>query len=52
MRLIIQAIRRFLKHAKLRRRVPNQATIEAMKEANHPAELKRYDSFREIRERI
>ena len=52
MRLTIRAIRLFLKHAKLRRRAPNQATIEAMKEANRTAKLGRYGSFRELRERI
>jgi len=52
MRLTVQAIRLFLKHADLLRRVPNQATIAAMNETNRVADLGRYGSFRELRERI
>ena len=52
MRLTIQAIRLFLKQAKVRRRIPNQATIEAMKEAINTTGLRRHGSFRELRERI
>ncbi len=52
MRLTIQAIRLFLEHARLRSRVPNKATTEAMKEANDFAGLKRYRLFRELRDRI
>jgi len=32
--------------------IPNEETIAAMAEANNPASLKRYRSFRELRERI
>ena len=53
-----EAIRLFLKQVELHNglpfsiAVPNQATIEAMKEANDISRLKRYGSFRELRERI
>ncbi len=52
MRLPIDSIRRLLERAGLCKRVPNQATIEALKEANDIARLKLYDSFAELRERI
>jgi DNA-damage-inducible protein J len=32
--------------------IPNAQTIAAMREANHPAELKRYRSFRELRQKL
>jgi DNA-damage-inducible protein J len=32
--------------------IPNAETVAAMIEANHPAGLKRYRSFRELREKI
>ena len=53
-----EAIRLFLRQVELHEglpfpvAVPNQATIEAMKEANDIARLKRYRSFRELRKRI
>jgi len=53
-----EAIRLFLKQVELHRglpfsvAVPNQTTIEAMKEANDAAGLRRYGSFHELRERI
>ena len=49
MRLTIDSIRRFLEQAGLGMRVPNQNTVEAMKEANAFTGLKRYDSFHELR---
>jgi len=52
MRLNIETIWRFLKFAEVCKRVPNQTTIEAIKEANDASGLKRYGSFRELRERI
>jgi hypothetical protein len=51
MKLPAQAIRRILKQRELRKRVPNQATVEGMTEAKQVAALKRYASFRELRER-
>lgn len=53
-----EAIRLFLRQVELHKglpfpvAVPNQATIEAMKETNDVSALKRYRSFRELRERI
>lgn len=53
-----EAIRLFLKQVELHRglpfpvSVPNAETIAAMMETNDPAALKRYRSFREVRERI
>jgi len=53
-----EAIRLFLKQVELHRglpfpvAIPNQETIAAMKEANNPAALKRYRSFRELREQL
>jgi antitoxin component of RelBE/YafQ-DinJ toxin-antitoxin module len=32
--------------------IPNEQTIAAMAEANSPATLKRYGSFRELRDRM
>jgi len=32
--------------------IPNEQTVAAMAEANNPATLKRYRSFRELRDRI
>ena len=53
-----EAIRLFLKQVELHQglpfpvTVPNAETIAAMMEANDPAALKRYSSFRELREKI
>jgi DNA-damage-inducible protein J len=53
-----EAIRLFLKQVELHRglpfpiSIPNDRTIAAMAEANNPATLKRYRSFRELRDRI
>jgi DNA-damage-inducible protein J len=53
-----EAIRLFLKQVELYRGlpfpvlIPNQETVAAMKEANSPARLKRYRSFRELREQL
>jgi DNA-damage-inducible protein J len=53
-----EAIRLFLKQVELHRglpfpvAIPNEETIAAMKEANNPAALKRYRSFRELREQL
>jgi DNA-damage-inducible protein J len=53
-----EAIRLFLKQVELHRglpfpvSIPNEETVAAMMEANRPAALKRYRSFRELRERI
>jgi len=52
-----EAIRLFLRQVELHRglpfpvSIPNEETIAAMRETNHPAGLKRYRSFRELRER-
>jgi DNA-damage-inducible protein J len=52
-----EAIRLFLKQVELHKgmpfpiAVPNAETIAAMREANEPAALKRYPSFRELREK-
>ena len=53
-----EAIRLFLKQVELYKglpfsvAMPNQETVEAMTEANAGVGLKRYSSFRELRERI
>jgi DNA-damage-inducible protein J len=53
-----EAIRLFLKQVELHRglpfpvSVPNAETVAAMREANQPAALKHYRSFRELRERL
>jgi DNA-damage-inducible protein J len=53
-----EAIRLFLKQVELHKglpfpvSVPNAETVAAMREANQPATLKRYRSFRELRERL
>jgi len=53
-----EAIRLFLRQVELHKglpfpvAVPNQATIEAMTEANNISGLKRYRWFRELRERL
>jgi DNA-damage-inducible protein J len=52
-----EAIRLFLKQVELHRglafpvAVPNKETVAAMMETNNPGALKRYGSFRELRER-
>jgi len=52
-----EAIRLFLKQVEMHKglpfaiAIPNQETIAAMNETNNPARLKRYASFRELRER-
>lgn len=53
-----EAIRLFLKQVELHRglpfpvSLPNEETIAAMMEANSPSTLKRYRSFRELREQL
>ena len=53
-----EAIRLLLKQVELHRglpfpvAVPNKETVAAMMETNNPEALKRYGSFRELRERI
>ena len=53
-----EAIRLFLKQVELHKglpfpvSIPNEQTTAAMAEANNPATLKRYRSFRELRDRI
>jgi DNA-damage-inducible protein J len=53
-----EAIRLFLKQVELHRglpfpvSIPNKETIAAMAEANRPARLKRYRSFRELRGKV
>ena len=53
-----EAIQLFLKQVELHRglpfpvSIPNDHTIAAMAEANNPAVLKRYRSFRELRDQI
>jgi DNA-damage-inducible protein J len=53
-----EAIRLFLKQVELHKglpfpvSIPNEETVAAMMETNHPSELKRYRSFREIRAQI
>jgi DNA-damage-inducible protein J len=52
-----EAIRMFLKQVELHRglpfavAIPNGETLDAMAEANKPAALNRYKSFRELREK-
>ena len=52
-----EAIRLFMKQVELHKElpfpltIPNARTIAAMKEANNPAALNRYRSFRELREK-
>jgi len=53
-----EAIRLFLKQVELHKglpfplEIPNAQTVAAMKEANDPAALNRYRSFRELREKL
>ena len=53
-----EAIRLFLKQVELHKglpfplAIPNAQTIAAMREANDPAALNRYRSFRELREKL
>jgi len=53
-----EAIRLFLKQVELHNglpfpvAIPNAQTVAAMMEANDPAALKRYRSFREVRARL
>ncbi len=53
-----EAIRLFLKQVELHKglpfpvAVPNAETVAAMAEANNPAALSRYKSFRELREKM
>ena len=53
-----EAIRLFLKQVELHKglpfplAIPNAQTIAAMREANDPAGLNRYGSFRELREKL
>lgn len=53
-----EAIRLFLKQVELHNglpfpvAIPNRETLEAMAEAQNPAALKRYRSFREMREKL
>jgi DNA-damage-inducible protein J len=53
-----EAIRLFLKQVELHKglpfpvSIPNAETVAAMMETNNPAALKRYRSFRELREQI
>ena len=53
-----EAIRLFLKQVELHRglpfsvAIPNDETLAAMREANNPSTLKRYRSFRELREQF
>ena len=53
-----EAIRLFLKQVELHGglpfpvAIPNAQTVAAMMEANNPAALKRYRSFRELRDKI
>ena len=53
-----EAIRLFLKQVELHKglpfalSIPNEETVAAMREANDPAALRRYRSFRELRERV
>ena len=53
-----EAIRLFLKQVELHQglpfpvAIPNAETTAAMAEANNPAALKRYGSFRELREKM
>ena len=53
-----EAIRLFLKQVELHKglpfavSIPNDETVAAMREANEPAALRRYRSFRELRKRL
>ena len=53
-----EAIRLFLRQVELHNglpfpvTVPNPATVAAMREANDPATLRRFSSFRELREKV
>ena len=53
-----EAIRLFLKQVELHRglpfsvSIPNAETLAAMREANNPSSLKRYRSFREVRDQF
>ncbi len=53
-----EAIRLFLRQVDLHKglpfpvRIPNAETVAAMKEANAPATLRHYGSFRELREKV
>ena len=53
-----EAIRLFLKQVELHKglpfpiAIPNAQTVAAMREANDPAALKRYRSFRELRGKL
>jgi DNA-damage-inducible protein J len=53
-----EAIRLFLKQVELHQglpfavSIPNEETVVAMREANEPAALRRYRSFRELRKRV
>lgn len=53
-----EAIRLFLRQVQLHKglpfpiAIPNEQTVAAMSEANDPAALKRYRSFRELRKKI
>jgi len=53
-----EAIRLFLKQVELHKglpfplAIPNAQTIAAMREAGNPAALKRYRSFRQLREKL
>ena len=53
-----EAIRLFLKQVELHRglpfpvSIPNEETVAALREAGNPAKLKRYRSFRELRDQI
>ena len=53
-----EAIRIFLRQVELHKglpfaiKVPNAETVAAIREANAPATLKRYSTFRELRDRV
>ena len=53
-----EAVRLFLKQVELHQglpfpvSIPNEKTVAAMMEANAPSALRRYRSFRELREQI
>lgn len=53
-----EAIRLFLRQVELHKglpfavSIPNEETVAAMREANDPAALRRYRSFRKLRQRI
>lgn len=53
-----EAIRLFLKQVEMYNGlpfpvlIPNEETVSAMREADDPAALRRYGSFRELRDRI